>query len=109
ARRPADRRVGLQVHRRHADRGRAREASAGKTAAPRRCARHRQTVWLQTSRAAAPRVKFQTKLFLAAFSAAVLALAVAGVFFATSMRAQTDARIEQTLVAEARLAGELMD
>jgi len=54
-------------------------------------------------------VKFQTKLFLAAFSAAALALAVAGFFFATSMRAQTDARIEQTLVAEARLAGELLD
>ena len=52
---------------------------------------------------------FQLKLFLAAFSAAVLAVAVAGALFATSMRSQTDARIEETLVAEARLASELLD
>jgi two-component system phosphate regulon sensor histidine kinase PhoR len=52
---------------------------------------------------------FQTKLFLAALAAAMLALAVAGVLFAASMRAQTDARIEQTLVAEARLAAELLE
>ena len=54
------------------------------------------------------RTSFQTKLFLAALSAALLALLVAGGFFATSMRRQTDARIERTLVAEARLAAELL-
>jgi two-component system, OmpR family, phosphate regulon sensor histidine kinase PhoR len=41
-------------------------------------------------------------------SAALLALLVAGGLFAASMRRQTDARIEQTLVAEARLAAELL-
>jgi two-component system phosphate regulon sensor histidine kinase PhoR len=55
-----------------------------------------------------PRTSFQTKLFLAALSAAIIALLVAGVLFATSMRRQTDARIERTLVAEARLAAELL-
>jgi two-component system, OmpR family, phosphate regulon sensor histidine kinase PhoR len=55
-----------------------------------------------------PRTSFQTKLFLAALSAALLALLVAGGVFAISMRRQTDARIEQTLVAEARLAAELL-
>jgi two-component system phosphate regulon sensor histidine kinase PhoR len=51
---------------------------------------------------------FQTKVFLAALSSAVIALLVAGYFFATSVRRQTDERIEQTLVAEARLAAELL-
>jgi two-component system phosphate regulon sensor histidine kinase PhoR len=55
-----------------------------------------------------PRTSFQTKLFLSALSAALLALLVAGSLFATSMRRQTDARIEQTLVAQARLAAELL-
>ncbi|HEV3061306.1 MAG TPA: ATP-binding protein [Vicinamibacterales bacterium] len=54
------------------------------------------------------RATFQTKFFLAALSAAVIALAVAGVLFATAMRAQMDAKIESTLVAEARLAAELL-
>jgi two-component system, OmpR family, phosphate regulon sensor histidine kinase PhoR len=54
-------------------------------------------------------VKFQTKLFLASLSAAVLALAVAGAIFSTSARREADARVEQTLVAEARLAGEMLD
>jgi two-component system phosphate regulon sensor histidine kinase PhoR len=54
------------------------------------------------------RTTFQTKFFLAAFSAAVIALAVAGVFFAVTMRRQTDARIESTLVAEARMAADLL-
>jgi two-component system phosphate regulon sensor histidine kinase PhoR len=53
-------------------------------------------------------VTFQTKLFLAALATATLALGVAGVRFATSMRSQTDARIEQTLVAEGRLAADLL-
>ncbi|HEX7793521.1 MAG TPA: ATP-binding protein [Vicinamibacterales bacterium] len=55
-----------------------------------------------------PRTSFQTKLFFAALSAALLALLVAGGLFAAAMRRQTDARIEQTLVAEARLAAELL-
>lgn len=51
---------------------------------------------------------FQTKFFFAAFSSALIALAVAGALFATTMRRQIDDRIEQTLVAEARLASELL-
>jgi len=58
--------------------------------------------------AARGRTTFQTKFFLAALSAAVIALAVAGVFFATSMRRQTDARIESTLVAETQMAADLL-
>ncbi len=54
-------------------------------------------------------MRLQTKFFLAALAAATLALAVAGIRFATSMRAETNARIEQTLVAEARLAAELLE
>jgi two-component system phosphate regulon sensor histidine kinase PhoR len=54
------------------------------------------------------RATFQTRFFLAALSAAVIALAVAGVLFATNMRGQTNARVESTLVAEARLAAELL-
>jgi two-component system phosphate regulon sensor histidine kinase PhoR len=53
-------------------------------------------------------MSFQAKLFLAALSAASLALAIAGAIFATSMRRQIDPRIEQTLIAEARLAAELL-
>jgi two-component system phosphate regulon sensor histidine kinase PhoR len=54
------------------------------------------------------RTTFQTKFFFAALSAAVIALAVAGVLFATTMRGQLDVRIESTLVAEARVAAELL-
>ena len=54
------------------------------------------------------RTTFQTKFFLAALSAAVIALAVAGLLFATTMRGQLDVRIESTLVAEARAAAELL-
>jgi len=54
------------------------------------------------------RATFQTKFFFAALSAAMLALAVAGVLFATTMRSRMDEQIEQTLVAEARLAGDLL-
>src|SRR5580704_16959558 len=54
------------------------------------------------------RATFQTKFFFAALSAAILALAVAGVLFATTMRARTDERIEATLVAEARMAADLV-
>jgi two-component system phosphate regulon sensor histidine kinase PhoR len=51
---------------------------------------------------------FQLRFFFAAISAAVLALAVAGALFATSMRRQMDERIEATLVVEARLAADLL-
>jgi two-component system phosphate regulon sensor histidine kinase PhoR len=54
------------------------------------------------------RATFQTKFFLAALSAAVIALAVAGLMFSTTLRRQTDARIEATLIAEARLAADLL-
>src|SRR5215207_1898354 len=54
------------------------------------------------------RGSFQIKFFLAALSAAVIALAVAGALFATTMRRQMDQRIEETLVAEAGLAAELL-
>jgi two-component system phosphate regulon sensor histidine kinase PhoR len=54
------------------------------------------------------RATFQTKFFLVALSAVGIALAVAGVLFAATMRAQTNARIESTLVSEARLAAELL-
>src|SRR5581483_10365761 len=43
-----------------------------------------------------------------ALSSSVIALAVAGLLFATSMRRQTDERIERTLVAEARMAANLL-
>jgi two-component system phosphate regulon sensor histidine kinase PhoR len=54
------------------------------------------------------RVSYRAKLFLSALAAAVLALGVAGVLFAQSMRVRTDARIEQTLIAHARLTSELL-
>ena len=54
------------------------------------------------------RTTYQTKFFFAALSAAVIALAVAGTLFATTMRRQIDATIETTLVAEARLAADLL-
>jgi len=53
-------------------------------------------------------VTFQTKIFAAAASTAILALVVAGALFATTTARQTDARIEQTLVAEAKLASDLL-
>ena len=54
------------------------------------------------------RARFQTKLFLAALSAAMIALAVAGALFATTIRRQIDSRIEATLTAEARMAADLL-
>jgi two-component system phosphate regulon sensor histidine kinase PhoR len=61
-----------------------------------------------TLRSARGRATFQTKFFLAALSAAIIALAVAGLLFATTMRRQMDARIEATLVAETRMAADLL-
>jgi two-component system, OmpR family, phosphate regulon sensor histidine kinase PhoR len=55
-----------------------------------------------------PRASFQAKLFLAAFSTALLALVVAGVLFSVSVRQQTNARVEASLIAEARLAADLV-
>ena len=55
-----------------------------------------------------PRTTFQTKFFLAALATAVIALAVAGTLFASTMRREMDAHIEATLDAEARLAAELV-
>src|SRR3954447_2981249 len=54
------------------------------------------------------RNRFQIKFFIAALSAATLALAVAGVLFATTMQRQMDERIEATLIAEARMAADLL-
>jgi two-component system phosphate regulon sensor histidine kinase PhoR len=54
------------------------------------------------------RTSFQAKLFLAAFLTALLALAVAGLLVALSVRQQTNARVEETLTAEARLAADLV-
>ena len=51
---------------------------------------------------------FQTKLFAAAVASAAIALAVAGALFATTSVRRADERIEQTLLAEARLASELL-
>ncbi|MBM3772844.1 MAG: HAMP domain-containing protein [Acidimicrobiia bacterium] len=51
---------------------------------------------------------FQGKLFLTAFAASALALAVAGFLVTRSMRRQAELRIEQTLTAEARLAADLL-
>ena len=55
-----------------------------------------------------PSTSFQTKLFLAGLSAAVLTLLVAGALFAFTMQRQTNARVEQTLKSEAHLAAELL-
>jgi two-component system phosphate regulon sensor histidine kinase PhoR len=52
--------------------------------------------------------KFQTKFFVAALAAAVLALAVAGVMFATTTWRTLNERTENTLVAEARLTADLV-
>ena len=51
---------------------------------------------------------FQAKVFSAATAAAVIGLTVAGVLFATTTARRTDERIEQTLIAHAKLAAELL-
>src|SRR5581483_10765725 len=53
-------------------------------------------------------VTFRGKLFLAALSATLIALAVAGALVARSVQQRMDARIEATLVSEARLTSELL-
>src|SRR4051794_4029594 len=54
------------------------------------------------------RATFQAKFFVAALASTLIALAVAGALFATTMRRQIDERIENTLVAEARMAADLL-
>jgi two-component system phosphate regulon sensor histidine kinase PhoR len=54
------------------------------------------------------KASFQTKLFLAALTSVVIALAVAGLLFSTATRRQTDERIERTLIAETRLTADLL-
>jgi two-component system, OmpR family, phosphate regulon sensor histidine kinase PhoR len=54
------------------------------------------------------RATFQAKFFVAALASTMIALAVAGALFATTMRRQFDERIEDTLVAEARMAADLL-
>jgi two-component system phosphate regulon sensor histidine kinase PhoR len=51
---------------------------------------------------------FQAKFFFAALSSAVIALAVAGALFASMMRAEVNDEIRATLVAQARLAADLL-
>jgi two-component system phosphate regulon sensor histidine kinase PhoR len=51
---------------------------------------------------------FQAKFFLAALVSAVIALAVAGALFATLLRSEINEEIEATLVAQARLAADLL-
>lgn len=55
-----------------------------------------------------PRASFQTKLFLAGLSAAVMTLVVAGTLFAVTMQRQANARVEQTLKTAATVAAELL-
>ena len=54
------------------------------------------------------RATLQAPFFVAALASTMIALAVAGALFATTMRAQIDQRIEDTLVAEARMAADLL-
>ncbi len=54
------------------------------------------------------RLPFRAKLFLSALTAAALGLAVAGALVAQSMRARTNAQIEQTLAAHAHLTAEVL-
>jgi two-component system, OmpR family, phosphate regulon sensor histidine kinase PhoR len=51
---------------------------------------------------------FQTKFFLTAVSSATIALGVAGILFATMLRREVNEEIEATLVAQARLAADLL-
>jgi two-component system phosphate regulon sensor histidine kinase PhoR len=53
-------------------------------------------------------LRFRTQLFLAAFGATAIAVGVVALLESWSVRAQLRARIERTLVAEARLAAALL-
>jgi len=52
---------------------------------------------------------FQAKFFFAALTSAVIALVVAGSLFAAMMRSEVNTEIAATLVAQARLAGDLLE
>src|SRR5260221_430521 len=54
------------------------------------------------------RATFQTQFFLAALTTSILALGVAGLLFAATMRHQVDEQVESTLTAETRLAADLI-
>ena len=54
------------------------------------------------------RGSFQLKLFLIALASAAIALVVVGLLTAETMRREGNARLEETLVEEARLAAELL-
>jgi two-component system phosphate regulon sensor histidine kinase PhoR len=55
-----------------------------------------------------PTGTFQAKFFLAALGSAVIALVVAGALFAVTMRSEINQEIYTTLVAQARLAADLL-
>jgi len=52
---------------------------------------------------------FRTKLFLSAALAAAIALTLAGLLFTSAMQSDVNSQTEQKLVAEARLASELLE
>jgi two-component system, OmpR family, phosphate regulon sensor histidine kinase PhoR len=52
---------------------------------------------------------FQAKFFFAALASAVIALVVAGILFAAMMRSEINDEIGATLVAQARLAADLLE
>ena len=54
------------------------------------------------------RGSFQLKLFLIALASAAIALLVAGLLMADTMRREGNARLEETLVEEAKLSAELL-
>ena len=54
------------------------------------------------------RGSFQLKLFLIALSSAAIALLVAGLLMAATMRRDANERLEGTLIEEAKLAAELL-
>jgi two-component system phosphate regulon sensor histidine kinase PhoR len=54
------------------------------------------------------RLSFRTRIFVAAFAAAIISLLVGAALVSRSLARQTLERVERTLVAEARLAAELL-
>jgi two-component system phosphate regulon sensor histidine kinase PhoR len=54
------------------------------------------------------RLTFRTRIFLAAFAAAIISLVIGAVLVSRSLARQTRDGIERTLVAEARMAAELL-
>ena len=110
ARRPARAGVGLSLHRRNAHGRRPRAPAPREAAAVDRRAGHGQAVRIQTGRSAVTSRTgtFQAKFFFAALASAVIALVVAGALFAAMMRSEVNDEIGATLVAQARLAADLL-